>query len=167
MAHSRGFQRPRENSFPPRFSSFQARPRARMIRPPPSLMSFQAPRAPFSSQDFVIGGGPIQESRPPPSSLSSPKPLISQSTSHTRHFVGCEAAQRFPNAKEKLHNILQGAMKGNSLAFNSKQVENFWQCTVHLPWPRPMSFYGEGLTKREAEKNVAAVACVELEVGRH
>ena len=58
-------------------------------------------------------------------------------------------------------------MKGNSLTFNGKQVEDFWQCTVQLPWPRPISFYGEGSTKREAEKNVAAIACVELEVGHN
>ncbi|XP_078378634.1 uncharacterized protein LOC144661700 [Oculina patagonica] len=159
MAHSRGFQRPRGNNFEPRFSSFQARPRPRMIRPPPPLMSWPPPCGPFSSQDFVVGGGPIQESRLP---SKAPKPLF-QNTSQTRHFVGCEAAQRFPNAKEKLHNILQGAMKGNSLVFKGKQVQNFWQCTVHLPWPRPMTFYGEGSTKKEAEKNVAAIACVELE----
>ena len=30
-----------------------------------------------------------------------------------------------------------------------------------------MSFGGEGSSKREAEKNAAALACVELEVGRH
>ena len=132
-----------------------------MFRPPPPLMSCPPPRGPFPSQDFVIGGGPIQQSRP---RARAPKPA-GQNTPKTRHFVGSEAVQRFPNAKEKLHNIIQGAMKGNSLTFIGKQVEdNFWKCTVNLPWPRPMSFYGEGSTKREAEKNVSAVACVELEV---
>ncbi|KAJ7390027.1 mitochondrial large ribosomal subunit assembly [Desmophyllum pertusum] len=157
-AHSRGFQRPRGN-FGPRFSSFQARPRPPMIRPP-SLMSCPSPRVPFSSQDFVIGGGPIQQNKPP---SKAPGPS-SQTQGSTRHFTGCEAAQRFPNAKERLHNILQGALKGNGLTFDGRQVEvNFWQTKLHIPWPRPMSFYGEGSTKREAERNVAALACIELE----
>lgn len=162
MAHFIGSQRRRGNNFEPRFSSFQAGPRPRIVRPPPPLMSRSFARGFSSSQDFVIGGGPIQDSAPP---KRATKP--SQGTLKARHFVGCEAAQRFPNAKEKLHNIIQGAMKGNALTFNGKQVENFWQCTVHLPWPRPMSFYGEGSTKREAERNVAAIACVELEVGQN
>ena len=162
MAHFRGSRRPgpRSNNFGPRFSSFQARPRPRFVRPPPPLMSRPFAGDFSSSQDFVVGGGPIQES----TTSKAVKPKPSEGTLKTRHFVGYEAAQRFPNAKEKLHNIIQGAMKGNSLTFNGKQVEDFWQCTVQLPWPRPMSFYGEGSTKREAEKNVAAIACVELEV---
>ena len=166
MAHFRGSQRPRPrgNNFGPRFSSLQARSRPPFVRPPLPLMSRSLARDFSSSQDFVIGGGPIQESTSPSKAIKL-KP--SQGTLKTRHFVGYEAAQRFPNAKEKLHNIIQGAMKGNSLTFNGKQVEDFWQCTVQLPWPRPMSFYGEGSTKREAEKNVAAIACVELEVGHN
>lgn len=167
MAHFRGPQRPRTprgNNFEPRFSPFQARSRPRCVRPPPPLMSRSFARGFRPSQDFIIGGGPIQESTPPSKAMKL-KP--SQETLNTRHFVGREAAQLFPNAKEKLHNIIQGAMKGNALTFNGKQVEDVWQCTVHLPWPRPMSFYGEGATKREAEKNVAAIACVELEVGHN
>lgn len=166
MAHFRGPQRPqpRGNNFAPRFSSLQARSRPRFVRPPPPLMSHSFARDLSSSQDFVICGGPVQETTPPSKAI---KLEPSQGTLKARHFVGCEAAQRFPNAKEKLHNIIQGAMKGNALTFNGKQVEDVWQCTVHLPWPRPMSFYGEGLTKREAEKNVAAIACVELEVGHN
>ena len=163
MAHFRGPRRTRGNNFGPRFSSFQARSRPGFGRPPPPLMSRSFTCDLSSSKDFVICGGPIQESTPPTKAIDL-KP--SQGTLKTRHFVGCEAAQRFPNAKEKLHNIIQGAMKGNSLTFIGKQVEDVWQCTVHLPWPRPMSFYGEGSTKREAEKNVAAIACVELEVGQ-
>lgn len=165
MAHFRGPQRtPRGNNFEPRFSPFQARSRPRCVRPPPPLMSRSFAHGFRPSQDFIIGGGPIQESTPPSKAMKL-KP--SQETLNTRHFVGREAAQLFPNAKEKLHNIIQGAMKGNALTFNGKQVEDVWQCTVHLPWPRPMSFYGEGATKREAEKNVAAIACVELEVGHN
>ena len=165
MAHFGGPQRPktpRGNNFEPRFSPFQARSRPRFVRPPPLLTSRSFARGFSPSQDFVIGGGPIQERTLPSMKLKS-----SQETLKNRHFVGCEAAQRFPNAKEKLHNIIQGAMKGNALTFNGKQVEDVWQCTVHLPWPRSMSFYGEGSTKREAEKNVAAIACVELEVGHN
>ena len=135
-----------------------------MVRPPP-LMRGPPPGVPFSSQDFVIVGGPIQQTQPLPS--QGPR-HSSQNSSITRHFRGSEAAQRFPNAKEKLHNILQGVLKGNSLFFVGKQLDvDFWQSTVNVPWPRPMSFYGEGSSKRDADKNAAALACVELEVRRH
>ena len=163
MAHSSGFPRSKNDTFRPRFSSFQGPSPSNMAHPPP-LMSGPPPRVPFPSQDFLIGGGPIQQTRPP----SQPWRPPNRNSPTSRHFRGSEAAQRFPNAKEKLHNILQGALKGNSLSFSNKQVDfNLWQSTVTIPWPRPMSFYGDGLSKREAEKNAAALACVELEVGRH
>lgn len=157
MAHFNGFPRPGNNTFRPRFSSFQGRPHSDLVHPPP-LMGGPPPRVQFPSQDFPTGGGLIQQTRQP----SQPPRLLNQNSS--RHFRGSEAAQRFPNSKEKLHNILQGALKGNSLSFSNKQVDfNFWQSTVNIPWPRPMSFGGEGSSKREAEKNAAALACVELE----
>ena len=161
MAHFNGFPRPGNNTFRPRFSSFQGGPHSDLVHPPP-LMGGPPPRVQFPSQDFPTGGGLIQQTRQP----SQPPRLLNQNSS--RHFRGSEAVQRFPNSKEKLHNILQGALKGNSLSFSNKQVDfNFWQSTVNIPWPRPMSFGGEGSSKREAEKNAAALACVELEVGRH
>ena len=126
MAHFRGPQRPRPrgNNFGPRFSSFQARSRPRFVRPPPPLMSRSFAGDFSSSQDFVIGGGAIQDSTPPSSKAIQRNWKSNQETLKTRHFVGCEAAQRFPNAKEKLHNIIQGAMKGNALTFNGKHVED-------------------------------------------
>lgn len=154
MAHSRGFHRPRGNNFQPRFPPFRGRPPPPLIRP--------SPRAPFSP-DFVIGGGPLQDVKPPEkASTGSRQNTAIKKPAHI--CVGFEASQRFPNAKEKLHNVLQGAMKGHSLMFESKDVGKFWQATVNVPWPRQMSFYGEGPSRKEAEKNVAAIACVDLEV---
>ena len=129
----------------------------------PSPRFLGRPRAPFSP-DFVIGGGPLQDV----------KPLKRAPVAGARHntplkkpvhlCVGFDASQRFPNAKERLHNVLQGAMKGNSMRFDSREAGDKWQATVNIPWPREMSFYGEGPSKKEAEKNVAAIACAELEV---
>lgn len=121
---------------------------------------------PYSS-DFVIGGGLFQDTTPPKKAptFSRQKQNTTVKLKPAHICVGFEASQRFPNAKEKLHNVLQGAMKGHSLRFECKEVGNkFWQAAVCIPWPRQMSFYGQGPTKKEAEKNVAAIACAELEV---
>ena len=119
------------------------------------------PRVPFSS-DFVIGGGSLQDLRPPKKAPTTRQNTTVKKPAHI--CVGFEASQRFPNAKERLHNVIQGAMKGNSLRFECKEGDKFWKATVCIPWPREMSFYGEGPSRKEAEKNVAAIACVELEV---
>lgn len=160
MAYSRGFHQPRGNNLQPRYPPFRGRPPPRLIRPPPVGFS-NRPRPPFSS-DFVIGGGPLQDVKPPTKTVSRQNTAVKKPA----HIcVGFEASQRFPNAKERLHNVLQGALKGHSLRFDSKEVQGkFWQATVRIPWPMELSFCGEGPSKKEAEKNVAAIACIELEV---
>ena len=134
-----------------------------MIRP--LLASFRGgPREPVSS-DFVIGGGPLQDVKPPKRAAPNVSRKHTAVKKPAHICVGFEASQRFPNAKEKLHNVLQGAMKGHSLVFDSREVEGkFWQSTLRIPWPRELSCYGEGPSRKEAERNVAAIACVELEV---
>ena len=80
-------------------------------------------------------------------------------------FAGFDSAQKFPNAKERLHNILQGAAKEHKLNFVSEQVQSgFWKAELQINWPHAMCFCGEGWEKREAEKRAAALACDELEV---
>lgn len=152
---SRGVRQPHGRNFQPRnIPPFQVRPRVHGRR-----------GVPFSS-DFVFEKGGFQNSNPSQNTPKFVRPNAKSAIKKPAHIcVGFEASQRFPNAKEKLHNVLQGAMKGHSLTFNCQVVNGqFWEATVEIPWPRKMTFYAEGPTRKEAEKNAAAIACVELEV---
>ena len=81
-------------------------------------------------------------------------------------FAGMEVQARFPSPKEKLHNILQTATKQHKGANYTHRYVNgqYWQATVNITWPEPMSFTGEGFEKRSAERRAAALACDHLMV---
>lgn len=152
MAHPRGVNRPHGRNFQLRnIPPFQTGPRVRCHLP--------------LSSDFVFDESGFQNLNPPQNTPKFVRRNMNSSIKKPAHIcVGFEASQRFPNAKEKLHNVLQGAMKGHSLTFNCQVVKGqFWKASVKIPWPREMTFYAEGPSRKEAEKNAAAIACVELE----
>ena len=80
-------------------------------------------------------------------------------------FLGVHAELRFPNAKEKLHNIIQGAIKGQKLQYQYENVSGiFWKARLEITWPQVFNVVGEGFERRDAEKRAAAMACLKLEV---
>lgn len=81
-------------------------------------------------------------------------------------FLGVHAEQRFPNAKEKLHNIIQGAIKEQKLRYQYENISGiFWRVRLEIPWPQVFNVVGEAFERRDAEKRAAAMACLKLEVG--
>lgn len=80
-------------------------------------------------------------------------------------FLGVHEEQRFPNAKEKLHNVLQGAIKNQKLKYQYENVSGvFWKVRLEIPWPQVFNVVGEAFEKKDAEKRAAAIACLKLEV---
>lgn len=82
-------------------------------------------------------------------------------------LAGFEAEKRFPNAKERIHNILQNVTKThNKLTYKFQRInKRVGKATLGIPWP---NFYfevtGEGVDKKQAERRAAALALLKLEV---
>ena len=115
-------------------------------------------------RSFARGPSPRGPGRNTP---SFPRPRMPVRIPIDYKFAGMEVQSRFPNPKEKLHNILQCATKQpRGVHYTHANVDGqYWSATVHMEWPRASSFTGEGFEKKDAERRAAALACAHLLVG--